>query len=79
MPQTTGDLDIHNIYALLFHSSNLITLPKKASLENFDLCRDNYVYAYLNRPEVQQALHVNVTKLSINECSMRMYHHSPAS
>lgn len=30
----------------------------------FDPCGDYYVYAYLNRPEVQEALHANVTKLS---------------
>ena len=30
---------------------------------SFDPCTDNYVHAYLNRPEVQEALHANVTKL----------------
>jgi serine carboxypeptidase-like clade 2 len=30
----------------------------------FDPCSDNYVYAYMNRPEVQEALHANVTKLT---------------
>lgn len=30
----------------------------------FDQCSDYYVYAYLNRPEVQKALHANVTKLN---------------
>ena len=29
-----------------------------------DPCSDSYVYAYLNNPEVQKALHANVTKLS---------------
>ncbi|KAI4384654.1 hypothetical protein MLD38_002776 [Melastoma candidum] len=58
-----GDLDIYNIYAPLCQSSNLTARPKKASVENFDPCSDNYVYAYLNRPEVQRALHANVTKL----------------
>jgi serine carboxypeptidase-like clade 2 len=30
---------------------------------NFDPCSDYYVYAYLNRPDVQEAMHANVTKL----------------
>lgn len=29
----------------------------------FDPCSDNYVHAYLNRREVQEALHANVTRL----------------
>lgn len=29
----------------------------------YEPCSDYYVYAYLNRPEVQEALHANVTKL----------------
>ena len=29
----------------------------------FDPCSDDYVHAYLNRGEVQEALHANVTKL----------------
>jgi serine carboxypeptidase-like clade 2 len=31
---------------------------------NFDPCSDYYVYAYLNRPDVQEAMHANVTKLT---------------
>jgi serine carboxypeptidase-like clade 2 len=30
----------------------------------FDPCSDYYVYAYLNRPDVQEALHANVTRLT---------------
>lgn len=30
---------------------------------NFDPCSDYYVSAYLNRPDVQEAMHANVTKL----------------
>jgi hypothetical protein len=33
-------------------------------LMNFDPCSDYYVYAYLNRPDVQEAMHANVTKLT---------------
>ncbi|KAL6963223.1 hypothetical protein U1Q18_022753 [Sarracenia purpurea var. burkii] len=60
-----ADIDIYNIYAPLCHSPNLTALPnKEASVLNFDPCSDYYVYAYLNTPEVQEALHANVTKLS---------------
>lgn len=30
----------------------------------FDPCSDYYAYGYLNRPDVQEALHANVTKLT---------------
>lgn len=32
-------------------------------IKNMDPCSEYYVYAYLNRPNVQKALHANVTKL----------------
>ncbi|GER44501.1 serine carboxypeptidase [Striga asiatica] len=57
------DIDVYNIYAPLCHNSNLTEIPKKASVLNFDPCSDYYVYAYLNRPDVQKAFHANVTKL----------------
>ncbi|XP_043693844.1 serine carboxypeptidase-like 40 [Telopea speciosissima] len=57
-------LDIYNIYAPLCYTTNLTDLPKEASIKNFDPCSDNYVHAYLNHPDVQEALHANVTKLS---------------
>ncbi|KDP43593.1 hypothetical protein JCGZ_16880 [Jatropha curcas] len=56
-------LDIYNIYAPLCFSPTTTAKPKIASLENFDPCSDYYVYAYLNTPEVQEAMHANVTKL----------------
>ncbi|KAJ0039298.1 hypothetical protein Pint_23884 [Pistacia integerrima] len=56
-------LDIYNIYAPLCVHSNLTAHPKRASIMNFDPCSDYYVYAYLNRPDVQEAMHANVTKL----------------
>jgi serine carboxypeptidase-like clade 2 len=31
---------------------------------NFDPCSNYYVHAYLNRPDVQAAIHANVTKLT---------------
>ncbi|CAK9147525.1 unnamed protein product [Ilex paraguariensis] len=57
-------IDIYNIYAPLCSNPNLTAMPKKASVRFFDPCSDNYVYAYLNRPDVQKALHANVTKLN---------------
>lgn len=56
-------LDIYNIYAPLCHNSSLTVLPKQPSVMNFDPCSDDYVYAYLNRADVQEAMHANVTKL----------------
>ncbi|KAL6129705.1 hypothetical protein ACLB2K_073054 [Fragaria x ananassa] len=70
--RATYYIDIYNIYAPLCTSSNLTVKPKKASVSSnipiqilkFDPCSENYAYAYLNRPDVQEALHANVTKLS---------------
>ncbi|KAF7824607.1 serine carboxypeptidase-like 40 [Senna tora] len=58
-----GFIDVYNIYAPLCHNSNLTSIPKTTSVVN-DPCGDFYVYAYLNRGEVQEALHANVTKLT---------------
>ncbi|KAH7570604.1 hypothetical protein ACOSQ2_019202 [Xanthoceras sorbifolium] len=61
--KNTYYLDIYNIYAPLCSNTSLTARPKKASIMNFDPCSDYYVYAYLNRPDVQEAMHANVTKL----------------
>ncbi|KAJ4755287.1 Carboxypeptidase [Rhynchospora pubera] len=58
-----GNLDIYNIYAPLCTHSGTRSPPKTPSIENFDPCSDYYVEAYLNIPEVQDAMHANVTKL----------------
>ncbi|KAK7323430.1 hypothetical protein VNO77_26902 [Canavalia gladiata] len=58
----TSFIDVYNIYATLCNNPNLTTLPKKTSIV-LDPCSDNYVQAYLNRRDVQNALHANVTKL----------------
>ncbi|KAF8022261.1 hypothetical protein BT93_G2414 [Corymbia citriodora subsp. variegata] len=58
-----SSIDIYNIYAPLCFSSNLTARPKKANIMDFDPCGDIYVHAYLNREDVQEALHANVTKL----------------
>ncbi|KAL3651892.1 hypothetical protein CASFOL_004894 [Castilleja foliolosa] len=56
-------IDIYNIYAPMCSNASLTDKPKKTSVFNFDPCSENYVYAYLNRPEVQKALHSNVTSI----------------
>ncbi|KAI7745952.1 hypothetical protein M8C21_011758, partial [Ambrosia artemisiifolia] len=54
-------VNIYNIYAPLCFDGNLTTNPNKKS--NFDPCSDHYTHAYMNRQDVQEALHANVTKL----------------
>ncbi|XP_030518776.1 serine carboxypeptidase-like 40 [Rhodamnia argentea] len=56
-------IDIYHIYAPLCFSSNLTSHPKKANIMNFDPCSEKYVHAYMNREDVQEALHANLTKL----------------
>ncbi|XP_074347977.1 serine carboxypeptidase-like 40 [Apium graveolens] len=53
-------MDIYNIYAPVCTNRNLTSRPKRYAT---DPCIDYYVDAYLNRPDVQKALHANVTKL----------------
>ncbi|PIN27143.1 Serine carboxypeptidases (lysosomal cathepsin A) [Handroanthus impetiginosus] len=76
-------LDIYNIYAPLCSNSSLTDKPKKTLDMNDDPCSDFYVYAYLNRPEVQKALHANVTKIPYawQPCSevIRNWEDSPAT
>ncbi|KAK8460973.1 hypothetical protein SEVIR_2G427900v4 [Setaria viridis] len=57
------DIDIYNIYAPNCESAGLVTPPITPSIESFDPCTDYYVEAYLNDPDVQRALHANVTRL----------------
>ncbi|KAL2478417.1 Serine carboxypeptidase-like 40 [Forsythia ovata] len=60
------NLDTYNIYAPLCFNSRLTSNPKKTFVMSFDPCNDDYVHAYLNRPDVQEALHANVTKIHYN-------------
>ncbi|KAG7025629.1 Serine carboxypeptidase-like 40, partial [Cucurbita argyrosperma subsp. argyrosperma] len=60
----TGVVDIYNIYYPICQNTNLTDRPKKATVMNYDPCTDYYTFAYLNRAEVQEAMHANVTKLS---------------
>ncbi|KAF8668969.1 hypothetical protein HU200_052181 [Digitaria exilis] len=58
-----NDIDIYNIYAPNCQSASLVSPPITPSIDNFDPCTDYYVEAYLNHPDVQRALHANVTRL----------------
>ncbi|XVF63990.1 hypothetical protein PTKIN_Ptkin09bG0131300 [Pterospermum kingtungense] len=51
-----GNLYSYDIYAPLCGSSSV-----SKSVSAFDPCSENYVHSYLNNPEVQKALHANVT------------------
>ncbi|XP_054795012.1 serine carboxypeptidase-like 40 isoform X2 [Prosopis cineraria] len=57
------NIDIFNIYAPQCIDSNLTSVPKLTSAV-IDPCSEFYVKAYMNRAEVQEALHANVTKLT---------------
>ncbi|KAI3742899.1 hypothetical protein L1987_60597 [Smallanthus sonchifolius] len=76
-------IDIYNIYAPLCFDGNLTTKPKKTSWQNIDPCSDYYTRAYMNRQDVQEALHANVTKLGHDwePCSRILvgWHDSPAT
>ncbi|KAJ9563919.1 hypothetical protein OSB04_009079 [Centaurea solstitialis] len=64
-----GDLeniDIYNIYAPSCRNENLTSTPKRMSSSTIDPCSEIYTYAYMNREDVQEALHANVTKLDHN-------------
>ncbi|KAL5197694.1 hypothetical protein ABZP36_001206 [Zizania latifolia] len=61
--ESLQDIDIYNIYAPNCQSAAVVSPPITPSIESFDPCTDYYVEAYLNNPDVQRALHANVTKL----------------
>ncbi|KAF6140705.1 hypothetical protein GIB67_018228 [Kingdonia uniflora] len=73
-----GNIDIYNIYAPLCHDDNLKN-GSIGSVDNFDPCSDNYVYSYLNLPEVQKAFHAKPS--SWDSCSdvITGWHDSPAT
>ncbi|KAL3538893.1 hypothetical protein ACH5RR_002259 [Cinchona calisaya] len=55
-----GDIFIYDIYAPWCSS------PSTPPISGFDPCSDDYVYTYLNTPEVQKSLHANTTNLPGN-------------
>ncbi|MFS8027477.1 putative carboxypeptidase D [Helianthus anomalus] len=76
------DIDIYNIYAPLCWNNNLTSRPKRMS-DISDPCSDMYTHAYLNREDVQEAMHANVTKLDHDwqPCSgiITDWHDSPST
>ncbi|KAK4379735.1 hypothetical protein RND71_001597 [Anisodus tanguticus] len=67
----TDPIDLYNIYAPLCPKSDDLTayntLNKNSGTQQvFDPCSDDYVIAYMNRLDVQKALHANVTKIKYN-------------
>ncbi|KAL8227827.1 hypothetical protein R6Q57_015411 [Mikania cordata] len=58
----TNNIDIYNIYAPLCLNANLTSKPKRMS-NVIDPCSEFYTHAYMNREDVQEAMHANVTKL----------------
>ncbi|KAF5194467.1 Serine carboxypeptidase-like [Thalictrum thalictroides] len=67
-----GGVDIYNIYAPLCHDSEFNNNVSTGSIKEFDPCSDDYVSAYLNLPEVQDAFHAKNT--SWFECSATDYY-----
>ncbi|KAA8536173.1 hypothetical protein F0562_028651 [Nyssa sinensis] len=62
MGTEAGQIDFYNIYSpVCFPSSN--SSRKLKRFGGYDPCEENYVYMYLNLPQVQEALHANRTKL----------------
>ncbi|CAA3008873.1 serine carboxypeptidase-like 26 [Olea europaea subsp. europaea] len=58
-----GAIDFYNIYAPLCSSSFRLSNKTRKEI-GYDPCESEYVYSYLNLPQVQKALHANRTKLS---------------
>nr|KAJ0211866.1 hypothetical protein LSAT_V11C400205690 [Lactuca sativa] len=56
-----GGIDIYNIYAPLCHHNTTQKSGTTGSITTFDPCSDDYVSSYLNRADVQEALHVRNT------------------
>ncbi|GAU46802.1 hypothetical protein TSUD_268630, partial [Trifolium subterraneum] len=68
-------IDLYNIYAPVCKNENLTSKPNKYTDVN-DPCGEFYVFGYLNREDVQKALHANVTKLKYewSPCSSVIRH-----
>ncbi|KAL4203584.1 hypothetical protein AMTRI_Chr01g104640 [Amborella trichopoda] len=56
-----SSIDMYNIYAPICNTTN--KHKPCASDQEYDPCTDDYVEMYLNLPQVQKALHANVTGL----------------
>ncbi|GAB4859906.1 calponin [Ancistrocladus abbreviatus] len=71
--EEVGDINIYNIYAPLCVKPAL----GKGSVDSFDPCSADYVNSYLNRAEVQAALHAKATNWS--SCSDFSWNDSPTT
>ncbi|XP_025884785.1 serine carboxypeptidase-like 40 [Solanum lycopersicum] len=69
-------LDIYNIYFPLCKNGNLTKHPKIPPPLQIDPCSADYIYAYLNRRDVQDALHANVTNIKYEweSCSNTLFY-----
>ncbi|KAL3651660.1 hypothetical protein CASFOL_004662 [Castilleja foliolosa] len=56
-----GNINMYNIYAPICLSNLTNAKPKITSIFNPDPCSEKYVHVYMNRADVQKALHANVT------------------
>ncbi|KAH0760132.1 hypothetical protein KY290_023625 [Solanum tuberosum] len=57
--EETGNIFIYNVYAPLCNNGS----PSSTSVSDVDPCLPNYIQSYFNIPEVQKAMHANVTNL----------------
>ncbi|PHT59724.1 Serine carboxypeptidase-like 40, partial [Capsicum baccatum] len=73
----TDPIDLYNIYAPLcpndeddlstaYYTHNKNSRINYGMQQVFDPCSDDYLIAYMNRRDVQKALHANVTKIKYN-------------
>ncbi|XP_057493017.1 serine carboxypeptidase 1-like [Actinidia eriantha] len=56
-----GKIFIYDIYAPLCNT----TASNSSPVSGFDPCSDEYIFSYLNIPEVQSSLHANLTGLPV--------------
>nr|ABR16596.1 unknown [Picea sitchensis] len=60
-----GNIDPYSIYApLCLTNSSELAKQEEAAIPGYDPCIDDYVSKYFNRPDVQKAIHANVTNLN---------------
>jgi len=67
-----GNIDIYSIYApKCIDNSSRKARQEETEIPGYDPCISKYIYAYFNRPEVQKAIHANVTSLPYDwsQCS----------
>ncbi|KAK6272436.1 PREDICTED: serine carboxypeptidase II-3 [Theobroma cacao] len=72
-----GDIDGYNIYAPLCQEYSVSNKGSQGSVNSFDPCSGAYMISYLNRPEVQTALHAKLSEW--HQCSSFDWADSPAT